>query len=1232
MPLFSEVNNMNEKRKKAPDRLGEVISEMRNSRTPRLETMPGQLGNHRSGMNRIWQILVILWLCVGPPLVQGQSPCRNAEQLCAEECPTKCLRGIVLEDGAGRGKGKALKLMPHRWIGPSLRLACSGKSRRDFSSYSSIEFFFRAAAPDAGNPRFRMGTWDRESSVVPIKNYIEGGMIDETFRLVRIPLKDLKTEAWDLGNVEYLAWNPDPERRVYYVDGIVLKQTEKPVLITQGDDAPFPESSTVLRITIDRRWQEPTVRNLQNYSLTSRTDPAYRHPVHPEGVGLEYRVRGFSPSAVPQVTFRVYLEIPHPLKTGADYTLHVKGIADEFCNIMEPTNVALHYDDGKLVNGNIKVNQEGYLIDAPKIGYVGGYAGDLGGGAWVAGENGTLYARTAGKDWERFTSPVDTALRGIGGIREDRIFCVGDRGTILQWDGKEWSRMASPTTRDLLSVHFSATGTGWAVGVGGAILRYHRDTWTLVPSPTGKTLRGVWVGSQGTAWAVGDGGTILKWDGGRWLEEDAVTESDLYAIAGHGRDQLWAVGANGTVLSCRSGKWSVFEAHPAVAATLRTVAAGQGGQVWIGGDTGLIWHKPGFGKRAFNVVPSGTSRSLLGLSRHNARCVRAVGRSGTSLVLTSPDRGWEAAPGLGRKNLFAVFTLPYGALRLPLDPPTVRIMEVSTAKSVLEVPLKLERANWELSGEDVYSFDFSALKTPGDYRAFVPGIGVSFPFKVGNDALDRAAKVSAHALYYQRCGTALVEPYAEKSYTRPLDHEFDPAGRKIDAEFHVSLPHTLLYAGEKPGEKRDGHGGWHDAGDYGKYVPTAAAALWYLFSAYDMDPGKFQDNTWNIPESGNGIPDVLDEARWELDWLMRMQAPDGGVYHKLTSQRWFQGMPQDETNPRYFFERTTHDTASAAAVFACASRVWRPFDKVASDAYLNRAVKAWKFLKLHPRTVPEGGFRNPPGNTTGEYCDAEDIDNRLWAAAELYRTTGKPEFREFFETWWTGSQSHPWGWNDWQHFYRCAYWAYLRSAWKDGDGAIKADIHKALVRNADAVVSLTYAHPYRNGARLDVPEWIGWGAFTQSTRYSFLLLQAWSLTREDRFRTAALLNLDAQLGAHPLSMCFIRGLGTRSPQDPLHLASIHDRVKAPVPGLPIFGPCAHLPNKQPYYAPAQSDENSFPPSRDTLDPYPILRRFIDSHKLVPMTEFTIVNIATCAAVFHLLRPSPETQSAGTASH
>lgn len=1175
-------------------------------------------------MNHLLKIFVVLVLCVGHSGAQGTVPCNDGEILYFGECAKECLKYIIQESSQGMDHGNALKLTPDTWHSPVYRINCAEKSRRDFTRYNILEFYFRTPSPDPGNPTFSLRTWNQRSREVKIRDYISGGVIDNTFRLVNIPLSKLATEVWDLGNVESLVWNTDPERRIYYVDNIRLRQTEPPALITEGNWAPFPESNNVLRLTFSKRWKQETVRNRNNYSISSLTDPSYASPVHPLNVGLHYRVESFSPSGVARNRFSVFLRLPKPIKNATTYTLRVHGVTDEFCNLMEPTQLVFNYDENSFLNTNIKVNHEGYLPRGPKVGYVGGYLGDLGGGAWAVGDNGTIFFLDhETTDLQRVDPVVSTTLRGVSGIREDDIYAVGDDGVILNWNGTRWSRIDSPTTRDLLATHFGPTGIGWSVGDGGVILMYEKGNWIPVPNHSSHTLRAVWAGPGDTAWAVGDGGTILRWDGKQWVSENRCTESDLHAIYGDQKDQLWAVGANGTVLFCRSGKWELFPSTPRTSATLRSIVTDPSGNVWIGGDDGLLWQKSGFGSSEFLVGQSGTSQSIYGITRQHARQLWAVGAHCALLSFSSPALGWRPEPIDCPENLRAAFSIPYGALRLPNPPPVVTLHDVTTCKTVITVPLKLETANWYLSGEDVYSFDFSALNTPGTYRAYVPGLGVSDTFQIGNSVLDHSAYTVAHAFYYQRCGTSLTEPYAEKRFVRPRDHEYEANGRKLDAAFHESLPKTSLFAGETPGAMMDGHGGWHDAGDFGKYVPTAAAALWYLFTAYDMEPLKFLDGTWNIPESGNGAPDLLDEARWELDWLVRMQGSDGGVYHKLTSQKWFEGMPHEENAPRYFFEKTTHDTALVAAVLACAARLWKPYNKDLSDLYLERAVKAWDFLKQHPEAIPNTGFRNPPGNTTGEYRDADDRDNRLWASAELYRTTGHTTYRKYFESWWATNGNHTWGWNAWQHFYRCAYWAYLRSPWSDGNPGFKQEIQQGMIRNADEIVALTYSNPYRNGAKLSVPEWIGWGSFSQSSEYAFRLLQAWSLVKDEKYLNAALLNVDTQLGANPLSQCFITGLGKRSPMDPLHHPSIHDGVEAPFPGLPVFGVAAHLPNNQPYYIESQKDENSFPPSLNPLDPYPILRRYIDAHELVPMSEFTIVDMAVCAAVLNLLAQGPE---------
>jgi photosystem II stability/assembly factor-like uncharacterized protein len=1168
----------------------------------------------------IWIFSVMVFL--GLPVNDADSSNHNVEKIYSGKYPDKCLHYIVQENLQGIDKGPALKLTPDKWHTPLLKLNCDGKSRRDFTPFSTIEFYFKSPDPDPGNPTFELRTWNMASPKVSIRKYVSGGIIDNTFRRVSIPLSNLVSKEWDLGNVESLVWNADSKDRVYYVDRISLKQNQPPILVTEGQWRPFPESNTVLRLTFSHRCQDKTAKDVRNYLISSSNDSLYSVPVNPVDAGFSYRVHSFSPSGVAQKRFSVYIRLPKPLQNDSTYKIQLEGLADEFGNTIAPVEFVFDYTDRQTLNTNIKVNQEGYLPDGPKIGYVGGYLGDLGGETWAVGDRGNTIHWDGRATPKKVVVPVESALRGVSGLREDDIHAVGDGGVILHWNGSVWRRIDSQTPHDLMAVCFGPTGTGWAVGSGGTILRYQNGEWLEITSPTKDTLRGVWAGPQDMAWAVGDHGTILKWDGRQWTREDSYTDLHLRSIHGSHENMLWAVGDKGIVLSRKSNHWKISSSVPQTSVTLRSVVTDPGGGVWISGDGGLLWSKTGSGAQEFAALRSGTTLPLYGITRMHGREKWVVGEQGLILSLSQENQPKKDTDSCG-VNLYSVFSIPHGPLRLSYPTPQVRIEELTANIPVMTVPLKLEAANWYLSGEDVYSFDFSKLETPGTYRAYIPGLGFSDAFRVGDEALNHAAYTTAHAFYYQRCGTPLVEPFAENRFTRPIGHEYDLNGRKIDAAFHPSLPETPLYSGEKPGTTADGHGGWHDAGDYGKYMPTAAAALWYLFTGYDMEPAKFSDGTWNIPESGNGVPDLLDETRWEIDWIARMQGADGGVYHKLTSQRWVKVMPQDEDVPRLFFEKTTHDTALSAAVFACASRLWRPYDVEASGFYLKRAVRAWEFLKQHPEETPKGGFRNPQGNTTGEYRDLEDIDNRLWAAAELYRTTGEKEFKDYFENWWTNTKDHSWGWNAWRHFYRCAYWAYLRASWPDANNKIKQKIRESLMKKADGLIEFTYSNPYRNGARLDVPEWIGWGEFTQSSQYAFLLLQAWTLDKERKYWEAALANLDTQLGANPLSMSFITGLGHRYPRDPLHLPSLYDGEEEPIPGLPIFGAAAHLPNNQPYYIASQEDKNSHPPSKATMDPYPILRRYIDAHELVPMSEFTIVDMATTTAVFNIIAQRPE---------
>ncbi|MBM81649.1 MAG: hypothetical protein CMJ78_13805 [Planctomycetaceae bacterium] len=534
-------------------------------------------------------------------------------------------------------------------------------------------------------------------------------------------------------------------------------------------------------------------------------------------------------------------------------------------------------------------------------------------------------------------------------------------------------------------------------------------------------------------------------------------------------------------------------------------------------------------------------------------------------------------------RIHGMHNLPYGVIRIPNIETEVCIIDVASGNVAMTVPLELRAMNGRLSGEDVYSFEFTTLTTPGIYKAYLPGVGISDEFEINDDVYQAAAVTAARTFYHQRSGMALEAPFADFRFTRPENHWFTggPNNSVVGGWYHSSIADSALYSGEAvfqadveaaapvlnrdPGTALDLTGGWCDAGDYGRYTPTAAAAVWQLLTAYELAPTRFPDNLWNIPESGNGISDLLDEVRYETDWLIKMQDPtDGGVYHKLTRSGFDVGLPHEDPRAQFLFEKTTHGTAIFAATMALSSRVFEPIDANLAATYLQRAELAWQFLENHPSETPEGGFFNPSYPLTGEYNDDNDYDNRLWAAAELYRTTGQSAYRTFFEDWYNDPETDPpdqQGQPDWKHHYMKAYWAYQATT-HPTDAALQQELRdEFFIRSADEqLIPRLENNTYHESARSDVPIFFGYGSHSRSLTYAFPLLQAFYLTGDQQYFDAAAVNANTQFGANPLSMSFVTGIGDRYPMRPLHTPSISDDVSEPFPGLPVFGVTTHMSN------------------------------------------------------------------------
>jgi endoglucanase len=551
---------------------------------------------------------------------------------------------------------------------------------------------------------------------------------------------------------------------------------------------------------------------------------------------------------------------------------------------------------------------------------------------------------------------------------------------------------------------------------------------------------------------------------------------------------------------------------------------------------------------------------------------------------------------------------------LPVDDRAFQVVDTTTGAVAYAGSLTLRTTADPQSGADVYEADFSDLTTPGQYRIEVPQIGRSFPFSIAEDVYDEVYRTLMRSFYHRR-NITLTAPFADPGYERL---GIDPA---LDGIYHPALADYPLSAGESPFAIRPIAPGWFDAGDYGQYLHNAAPVWGTIGLAFDLaEPGHFADGELNIPESGNGIPDILDELGFGMDWALSMQdTSDGGVYWRLTSGDWDRGLPAAVTQPRFIYEKTTRATAQFAAMGALYARLIAPYDAARAATVLSAARSAWNYVQTHPAWPAEGTrYTNPdqyPGG--GEYAVASSKPALLWAAAELYRTTGETNFQDAYrgliakiaiDVTAGSRETFP-------------HWALVMAKYANRDPILAEEARRAILTGADTQRAWAAQNPYR-AAKHPNPQYTGWSNFSASVMAALPLLQAHHLTGLPIYRDGAWIAANVILGANPLSRSFITGIGARPPLDPLDLVSLNDAQDPPVRGLVVPGVTWHLPGfREPYisvnaaYYPAETPASP----GDFAHAYPVLRRYTDAHDLIPMSEGTVQEAAYVAVAFGLLR-------------
>ncbi|AHM59354.1 cellulose 1,4-beta-cellobiosidase [Flammeovirgaceae bacterium 311] len=438
--------------------------------------------------------------------------------------------------------------------------------------------------------------------------------------------------------------------------------------------------------------------------------------------------------------------------------------------------------------------------------------------------------------------------------------------------------------------------------------------------------------------------------------------------------------------------------------------------------------------------------------------------------------------------------------------------------------------------------DFTDFRQTGTFVVSVEGL-YSRTFQIQPNLHKALADAAIKSFYFQRVSTALPEEFAGK-WNRPMGH---PDNQVV---VHSSAASPKRPAGTIISSSR----GWYDAGDYNKYIVNSGITTGTLLSLYEDFPEYVKKQNLNIPESRNNVPDLLDEALWNIRWMLTMQDPvDGGVYHKLTTPV-FEGMimPVNAKQTRYVVQKGTAATLDFAAVMAQAARVYKNYEQAfpgLADSLLTAATKAWTWAEKNPNVAYDQGAINnshTPQIHTGAYGDGNFEDEKVWAAAELFITTGQNKYLKSVTVAPNDAAPLP----SWAQVKTLGYYSLIRHENKLGKAAakimpqVKANVMK-LANNLAAPVENNY---YRTMIAQNEKSF-GWGSNSTAANQSIAQIYAYKITGDKKYINNALTNLDYIMGRNATDYSFVTGFGHKTPMYPHHRLAEADGIAEPIPGF-----------------------------------------------------------------------------------
>jgi len=444
--------------------------------------------------------------------------------------------------------------------------------------------------------------------------------------------------------------------------------------------------------------------------------------------------------------------------------------------------------------------------------------------------------------------------------------------------------------------------------------------------------------------------------------------------------------------------------------------------------------------------------------------------------------------------------------------------------------------------------DFSTVSKPGVYKLSIPGQGYSYSFEIKPKVFCDLTKALIKGFYYQRMSTPLI-PENAGQWNRASGHP--------DTEVII---HPAAASPNRPaGSTISCPRGWYDAGDYNKYIVNSGITMGTLLSLYEDFPAYFDTLNINIPESSDMAPDLLNEIVWNLRWMLTMQDPfDGGVYNKVTNAN-FDGMvmPSVALTPRYVVPKGTAATLDFAAVMAQAGRIYSKFKNVfpgLSDSCMSSAIKAWDWALKNPKVAYNQNRMNKefkPVINTGGYGDSNFNDEFIWAAAELYLSTGKDSYYSSVSMFPDTLMPLP----SWNNVRLLGYYSLARFERKLTDGA-KSDfplLKERLINMANRMTEGASDRAYLTVMGKSAKDFV-WGSNSVAANQGILLIQAFRLSDDKKYLDYALGNLDYLMGRNATGYSFVTGYGHKTPMFPHHRQSEADGIIDPIPGLIAGGP------------------------------------------------------------------------------